>query len=169
MVLGVELLWATFGPGKEVLMRVTRENQDSTRERWAGWHILTVAEAGFSMLDIYGRSQNGLDIEVIRQFADQVNERDEAGSLHPGAPISALPRRFFREQGNLVDPTVLNDFKRQSAEFLSANHDTIRAQRILVDFHVSPAPVPRRYVDAIEEVFRLHNQDQLVQEVVIFT
>ncbi len=150
-------------------MRITRESQDSTRERWADWHILTVAEAGFSMLDIYGRSQNGLDIEVIRQFADQVNERDEAGSLHPRAPISALPRRFFREEENSLNPTVLNDFKCQIAKFLSANQGTIRAQRILVDFHVSPAPVPRRYVDATEEVFHLNNHDQSIHEVVVFT
>lgn len=79
-------------------MRITRENQDTTRERWVGWHILTVAEAGFSMLDIYGRLQYGLDIEIISRFAGQVNKRDEAGSLHPTAPISALPKRFFREQ-----------------------------------------------------------------------
>jgi hypothetical protein len=149
-------------------MRITRENQDSTRERWAGWHILTVAEAGFSMLDIYGRGQNGLEIEAIRQFADQVNERDEAGTLHPRAPISAIPRRFFREQENSVDPTVLNDFKRQIAEFLSANQNIIHAQRILVDFHVSPGPVPRRYVDATEEVFRLYNKEQSIQDVVVF-
>ena len=149
-------------------MNITREDQDSTPERWTGWHILTVAEAGFSMLDIYGRHQNGLDIEVIRQFADQVNERDEAGSIHPRAPISALPRRFFREQENSLDPTVLNDFKRYLTEFLDTNQNTIRARRILVDFHVCPAPVQRRYVDSTEEVFRLHEQDESIQDVVIF-
>ena len=121
------------------------------------------------MLDIYGRSQNGLDIEVIRQFADQVNERDVAGSLHPRAPISALPRRFFREQENSLDPKVLNDFKGQIAEFLRGNQGTIRAQKLLVDFHVSASPVPRRFVDATEEVLRLHNHDQSIQEVVVFT
>ena len=120
------------------------------------------------MLDIYCRHRNGLESEVIRQLADSVNERDEAGSLHPRAPVSALPRRFFRKQENSADPTVLNEFKHQVAEFLSANRITICAQRILVDFHVSPALVPRRYVDATEEVFRLHNQDEKIKEVVIF-
>lgn len=150
-------------------MKVTREQQDTTAERWAGWHILTVAEAGFSMLDIYGRHQHGLDIEVIRQFADRVNEREEAGSLHPRAPISAVPRRFFREQENTTDPLVLNHFKRHIVEFIVANQNTIRALRVLVDFHVSPVPVPRRYVDTTEEVLRLHTQDGPIQEVVIFT
>ncbi len=149
-------------------MKLTRDQQDVTANRWAGWHILTVAEAGFSMLDIYGRNQHGLDIEVIRQFADRVNERDEVGSLHPYAPISAVPRRFFREQENSSDPAVVDDLKRHIREFLVANQNTIHAQRILIDFHVSPALVPSRYVDAVEEVFRLYGQDS-IQEVVIFT
>jgi len=149
-------------------MKITREQQDTEANRWAGWHILTVAEAGFSMLDIYGRHQHGLDIEIIRQFADRINEQDEAGSLHPRAPISAVPKRFFREPENSCDPAVVNDLKRQILGFLIANQNTIHAQCILIDFHVSPASVPRRYVDAAEEVVRMHSQDS-IQEVVIFT
>ncbi len=150
-------------------MKITREQQDTTAGRWTGWHILTVAEAGFSMLDFYGRHQLELDIDVIRQFADSVNERDEPGSLHPRAQISALPRRFFREQANTFDPSVLSDFKRHVTEFLAANKSTIHAQRLLVDFHVSSDAVPSRYVDATEEVLRLHGQDGPIHEVVIFT
>ncbi len=149
-------------------MKLRRQQQDTNANRWVGWHILTVAEAGFSMLDLYGRHQHGLDIEVIRQFADRVNERDEAGSLHPRAPISAVPRRFFREQETSSDPAVVNDLKRKILEFLIANQNTIHAQRILIDFHVSPASVPSSYVDAAEEVIRSHGQDS-IQEVVIFT
>jgi hypothetical protein len=149
-------------------MNITREGQDSTSKRWAGWHIITVAEAGFSMLDIYGRHQNGLDIEIIRQFADRVNEQDKVGSLYPKAPISAIPRRFFREQENSLDPTVLNDFKRLLTEFLGTNQRNICARRILVDFHVCPSPVPHRYVDATEEVFLHHEQDESIQDIVIF-
>lgn len=149
-------------------MKLTRELQDTEANRWAGWHILTVAESGFSMLDIYGRHQHGLDSEIIRQFADRINEQDEAGSLHPRAPISAVPKRFFREQENSSDPAVVKDLKRQILEFLIANQNTIHAQRILIDFHVSPASVPRRYVDAAEEMVRMHSQDS-IQEVAIFT
>lgn len=149
-------------------MKITREQQDTTAERWADWHILTVAEAGFSMLDIYGRRQHKLDIEVIQRFADRINNHDEAGSLHPLAPISAVPRRFFREQENLDDTSVVNDLKRHITDFLVANRDTIHAEKILVDFHVSPAAVPLRYLDVAEQVLRLHGQGS-IQEVVIFT
>jgi hypothetical protein len=149
-------------------MKLAREQQDTTAKRWAGWHILTVAEAGFSMLDIYGRLQHGLDIDVLRRFADRLNERNEAGTLHPHAPISAVPRCLFREQADCRDPAAVNDLKRHIAEFLVANENTIHAQQLLIDFHVSPAPVPARYIDAAEEVLRSHGQGT-VQEVVIFT
>jgi hypothetical protein len=149
-------------------MKLKLEPQDTASNRWSDWHILTVAESGFSMLDIYGRNQHGLEIEVIRQFADRVNARDEAGSLHPRAPISAVPKRFFREQADSNDPAVMSDFRRHILEFLSANQTTIHAQRVLIDFHVSPASVPTRYVDATEEVVRLHGRHP-IQEVVIFT
>ena len=149
-------------------MIITREHQDTTTSRWVGWHILTVAEAGFSMLDMYGRHQHGLHNDVILQFADRVNDSDEAGSLYPRAPISAVPRRFFREQADNQDPAIVNDLKRHIREFIVANQNTIHAKRILIDFHVSPAPVPSRYVDAAEEVIRLNGQDS-IQEVIIFT
>ena len=68
-------------------MKLTRQEQNSDSAMWRGWHILTVAEAGFSMLDIYGRHHNGISIEAIEQFAERVNQTNESGSLHPRAPI----------------------------------------------------------------------------------
>ena len=150
-------------------MKITRQQQDTTFERWRDWHILTVGEAGFSMLDIYGRLQRGLDIEVIRNFVDRINKADESGTLHPQAPISAIPSRFFRGQSDSLDPYVLSDFKRHIDGFLEANRKTIHASSILVDFHVSPAPVAERFVAATEEVFRLTERNGPVLEVVIFT
>ena len=150
-------------------MKITREQPDNDAQRWMDWHILTVGESGFSMLDIYGRLQRDLDIEVIRKFAARINEDDESGTLHPLASISAVPCRFFRGQADSLDPSVMIDFKRHITDFLEANRRTILASRILVDFHVSPSPVPPRYVEATEERFRLAGQDNPVAEVVIFT
>ena len=63
-------------------MQISLENHDISGKNWKGWHILLVAEDGFSMLDIYGR-QNGLDRKTIRKFADKVNELDDMGTLFP--------------------------------------------------------------------------------------
>ena len=150
-------------------MNIAREQRDTRPERWQHWHILTVGESGFSMLDVYGRLQRGLNIEVIRRFAAQINENDESGTLHPHAPISAVPCRFFRDQADSVDPAVIRDFKRHIGKFIEANRRTIHATRVLVDFHVSPAPVPLQYIEATEEMFRSAASDSPVEEVVIFT
>ena len=121
------------------------------------------------MLDIYGRLQWGLSIDTIREFANKINESDESGTLHPQAPISAVPRRFFREQLTSVDSHVVNEFRGHIHEFLEANRKSIRASRIVVDFHVSPGPVPLRYVEAVEGEFRAYEHDGLIDEVVVFT
>ena len=150
-------------------MNITRKKQNPDAAAWLGWHILTVAEAGFSMLDIYGRHHNQVSIEAIQRFADRVNDNDEAGSLHPQAPISAVPNRFFRDPPSVNDPKTLEDFKRQLRDFLAVNNSIIRADRVLVDFHVSASPVACRYLDATEEVFREQPLVSIVREVVIFT
>jgi hypothetical protein len=36
-------------------MTITKTTQDADDPRYSDWHKLIVAEAGFSMLDIYGR------------------------------------------------------------------------------------------------------------------
>jgi hypothetical protein len=134
-------------------MNITRQQPGHDLKVWRGWHILTVAEAGFSMLDLYGRDLHKLEIEIIGEFAERVNRTDESGSLHPVAPISALPRRLFRdgvaETGGA--PTAPAEFKREIVGFLAANDSTIRATRVLMDFHVSSEPVPKEYLQAAEE------------------
>ena len=79
-------------------MKLTCEQQSTTAKQW--WHILTVAEAGFSMLSIYGR-QHGMDTcripddcidskryplfmarEVMRQLIDNLCVTP---AVHPGA------------------------------------------------------------------------------------
>jgi hypothetical protein len=53
-------------------------------------------------------------------------------------------------------------------QFIQANRSNIRASKVLVDFHVSPQPVPTEYITAIEEVFRLDGAKAGIEEVVIF-
>ena len=107
-----------------------------------GTHILTVAEAGFSMLDQYGRHGCGLSVEEIRKFADRVNRTGESGSLHPRAPVSAVPRAYLRGE----QPP--GDIARHIEKFLAANSAVIRAARLVIDLRVGPAPVPAEAIAA---------------------
>ena len=149
-----------------MLMKITRQSRDVDSCGWDGWHILTVGEAGFSMLDLYARGKYGISIRTIRKFADKINDLDESGSLYPEAPISAIPRRFFRdiEEGDIAD--YLIEFKDHLIEFIKANKKCIHAGKILIDFHVSPKPIPEIYLQATEEVFR-NAPESGIDEVVI--
>jgi len=120
------------------------------------------------MLDIYGRHKHGLHIEIIKEFADTVNRRDEAGSLHPKAPISALPRRYFREIDESDIPNHITKFRRDFSDFIAANRQTIKAKQVLIDLHVSPRPVAAEYLSVIEEILKEQKDEAGIDEVVIF-
>jgi len=79
------------------------------------------------MLNKYGE-QFGLDRDTIKRFSLQVNRKDESGSLHPKAPISAVPRHFIRDDNN---SETLAD---QIIDFLRANQNHINATKLLFDF-----------------------------------
>lgn len=92
-------------------------------------HVVVFAEAGFSKLDVYGRDQAGLSLEELRSFAGEVNRRGEVGTLHPKAPISAIPRAAIRESS---DPERVARFVTELLEALLA-HGLAR-EVLYVDF-----------------------------------
>ncbi len=148
-------------------MKISRLRESSTEKQWDEWHVLTVAESGFSMLDIFGSHHYGIDRDVIRRFEEKINATNESGSLHPRAPISAVPRKFFRDLSESTDKSIITEFKRHVADFIDANEKTIRASKILVEFHVSPQAVPAHFVKATEEVFLQCPKGSVLCEVII--
>ena len=108
-------------------MTITHTSEEQIQPRLGEFHILTYAEEGFAPLNIHGEPR-GLSKGLLVSFADEVNRKRESGSLHPRAPISAVPRVFIRA---LTDSTALSA---QIVDFLRANRQTIRANRVLCDF-----------------------------------
>jgi hypothetical protein len=132
------------------LTEISLPNNDPYADATA--HFLLVAEHGFSMLDIYARDRNGITINALHLFADQVNARNEAGSLHPKAPISGIPRKFLRELADHITPATIDELKKQILDFLEANRNSIHAKKIVIDLRVSPKPVPELYLQACREL-----------------
>ena len=97
------------------------------------YHILTFAETGFAVLS-HCAEEFGLDKALVEQFSDQVNETDETGSLHPRAPISAIPRRLIRENSDS------DKLARYLRDFLEANERHIKAKKLVIDFRAGLAP-----------------------------
>jgi len=149
-------------------MKISRAVREMDLKGRQGWHILTVAESGFSALSHYVESEFGLDPVIGAELADRINQQDEPGSLYPKAPISAIPCRYFREQADSEDPAVMEDFKRHISEFIEVNQTHIKATRVLVNFGVCHDPVPLRYVEATEEVFRKNASNGIIEKTVIF-
>lgn len=149
-------------------MKTRRTKHNYNDSTYRDWHKLVVAEEGFSMLNIYADHAHGVSIELIRRFADTVNSRNEAGSLHPIAPISAIPRSYFRTIEENQSDDHITGFKRKVCSFLESNRISIKASKILIDLHVSSEPVPEQYLKAIEEVFNDFPDDGIVKDVVIF-
>lgn len=91
------------------------------------FHILTYAEEGFSPLNL-----NSKHLEITKDqlvtFSNEVNARNELGSLYPVAPISAVPRSLIREQ---QDAGALSA---SIKEFYKINMSTIGAKKVIIDF-----------------------------------
>jgi len=136
-------------------------------EKQAGWHILTVAESGFSMLSAYAEEDDNIDGVKIREFEERVNRSNEAGSLHPLAPISAIPCKFFRELADSTDPSILDEFEAMISDFLITNANVMQSKNLVIDFRVSPAPVKEKYIDSITRILN-QQHDGVIDKVMIY-
>ena len=126
----------------------------------SGFHVLTFAETGFAMLNLYAK-EFGIEDKAIENFSVKVNNKNESGSLYPRAPISAVPRRYIRDDGST------EALAQQIAEFLQANHSRIKAKKLLFDFRAGVAPFVIKacrmaleggLVAGVEEVVVINNQ-----------
>ncbi|CAG0942866.1 hypothetical protein BROC_02032 [Candidatus Brocadiaceae bacterium] len=91
------------------------------------YHILTFAETGSSVLDNHAENF-GIDLSLVKQFAEQANETDESGTLYPKAPISIIPSKYIRELDDV------KELQKQIMEFLNANQQIMRSKKIMLDF-----------------------------------
>jgi len=148
-------LFAGF-KAKEDKMNVTQKNEleDAINK---GYHVLSVAETGFNKMPliIMGKQCNVTE-EEMKRFLEQVNTNDESGSLHPVAPISAIPKKYFWDEGENIQALAS-----QIEGFLQANQSTIKATKLLFDFRWSMKPfvieacelaLKSQYTDNVDEV-----------------
>lgn len=124
----------------------------------SGFHIVTYAEDGFAPLSIYGEEQGLTKAELVA-FSGQVNSCDEAGSLHPLAPISAIPRQAVRSASHA------NQIPRYLVDFFRANKTTIHAQKVVFDFRTPQ--VPGAVLRYLEQALRDCEEAGPLEEVVV--
>lgn len=143
-----------------MVVRVVRHPLSEPSVVAAETHVITFAEAGFSMLDAHMR-RDGCSVEEVRGLADAVNRRDEAGCACPRANVSAVPRRCIRGAvGSAQDEATLASF---IDSILDANlaSNGMRARRLLFDFR-APGVEPWMLVAAFRSLLR--HDDGLIVE-----
>jgi hypothetical protein len=113
--------------------KLWRAREKQIQDIVAYFHVLTYAEDGFSPLDIHG-GRLKLDRNYVVAFAETINARSEAGSMHPVAPISAVPRELIRDRNDVAA------LAGSIGEFLQVNRKAIKASRLLVDFRTPAVP-----------------------------
>jgi hypothetical protein len=138
-------------------MRIITKSQTDIWPSRGDYHVLTYAEEGFAPLNIHAASL-GIEKRQLVAFADSVNRRFETGSLHPRAPISAVPRALVR------DGQDAHALRNHIAEFLRANVETIKASKIICDFRTPSVPA---FVVAAIEAAMESTDASVIQEVVI--
>jgi len=147
-------------------MNIVINNADEPFDLQDGWHILTFAENGMSPLGVYACHDCGIDRSKIDEFVDNVNRNNISDSLYPEAPISVIPSKYFREESNSQDLRVLNEFKTHIKEFIALNSKTIKSRNLVIEFHVSPSPVPQQYIDATNQVLQSY-RGKLLENIII--
>lgn len=123
-------------------MILTQAHINSVWPRRHEFHFLTYAEEGFAPLNEHTKTF-GITKEQLVSFAGEVNTRNETGSLHPVASVSAVPRSLLRDQ---KDPEALCLC---IEDFYKINAARIRAKKVLLDFRT---PNVERFVQRAMEM-----------------
>jgi len=147
-------------------MKISFNSSEQPFKTQDGWHFLTVADPGFSALTSFAE-EYGIDRMLMDEFIDKVNNTNQTGSLHPNAPLSAIPCKYIRELSNSSDQYVLDEFKSHIDEFLSSNSKVIKSENLAIDLRVSPSPIPQQYIDATVEALKAY-KGKLLKKVIIF-
>ena len=166
MLSSVKIEYTDHGDPRDPRMHPRREDAMDAR-------ILTVAETGFSMLDIYSGHRDRPfahmeSQEALQAFADKINVSGQADYL-PNQRVAAVPRRFFRDLADSTDPEHLEQFKAVIKDFFLRHVDEFAAKNLFVDYRVSPDPVPMKYVEATIEVLNSLPEYACVRRVMFFT
>lgn len=121
------------------------------------FHVLTYAEEGFAPLNQHTRDA-GIAKEDLVAFADEVNRRNQPGSLYPQAPVSAVPRPLLR---NLNDAVALC---LSIEQFYRINAIEIKAKKVLLDFRT---PNVERFVQRAIEMARRSPDALFIDELIV--
>jgi len=148
-------------------MKMYRTDQDNNFEKWRDWHVLTIAKARGAALEVYAWGLYGVDTETLEKLAKQANEKYEACTLYPKAPVSCLPFRYFHFMEEYAFWEYTEDMKNHLRQFLEINRNQVKSRKLLIDFHRDSDPVSDCYLTTAERVFNELVAEDEVDEIAL--
>lgn len=130
-------------------MRITRSTEDidyiePLREHSV--HVVAFAEEGFSHFKALAEFAFGIPNGEAIRHCNEINSKDETGTLWRKGNLTALPKRFFR------DPEFDRDgFRRCLRDAFIANRDYCKSSHLVFQFSC----VQLHLDDLFEEVQRM--------------
>jgi hypothetical protein len=124
-------------------------------------HVIAFAEEGFSFFKAYCEFALGFSVQQGVAFCRKVNDADETGTLWPRGNLTAMPKRFFREEK--WDET---GFRRCLRDAFIANRDYCKSSRMVFQFSCVQLHT-NRYVDEISDMASAEFSEELIEHITV--
>lgn len=92
-------------------------------------HIVAFAEEGLSFFKAYCEFALGFSVREGVAFCDRINRTDRTGTLWPHGKLTAMPKRFFRDEKWDGD-----GFQRCLRDAFIANRDKCKSRHLVFQF-----------------------------------
>jgi hypothetical protein len=113
-------------------MRIIRTSEDANYIellKQGEVHVVAFAEEGFSHFKALAEFSLGFTNQQAVAFCKRVNDADETGTLFPRGKLTAMPKRFFRDERWDDD-----GFRRCLRDAFVANRDHCKSNQLVFQF-----------------------------------
>lgn len=124
-------------------------------------HVVAFAEEGFSQFKALAEFALRFTIPEAVAFCKRINDADETGTLFPGGNLTAMPKRFFRDEH--WDEV---GFRRCLRDAFIANRDLCKSPHLVFQFSCVQLHTDR-YLDEISEMASSEFSDGLIEQITV--
>ncbi len=124
-------------------------------------HVVAFAEEGFSFFKAYCEFALGFPIQQAVAFCNRINDDDETGTLFPHGKLTAMPKRFFRDEHWDED-----GFRRCLRDAFIVNRDHCKSPHLVFQFFCVQLDADR-YFNEISHMASSEFTDGLIKQITV--
>lgn len=126
-------------------------------------HVVAFAEEGMSFFMGYCQFALGFSLQQGVRFCNRINGDDETGTLWPRGNLTAMPKRFFRDENWDED-----GFRRCLREAFVANRDHCKSNHLVFQFSCVEMHLVNIF-DEIETMAQSEFKDSSIEKITVQT